>query len=309
MFLLIFLSYSFGDLKNDISDFWDGLNRIGGPTGFEILQYDLHAKNDGTAGNYWEGGIHSLSLNPSEIIYMPDRLDGKYCFAFAFRTLACDMNANFVGFTRKSGNNAFGFSFLGLNSGDMELRGGVPGDPVGNYDLENIIMGITYARSFKILTIGATIRSLKERIFDVSYSTYSFDLGISRNFKAFKDKDFRFDASFLNIGPKYGPEGSEEAFRLPITWHLGLKGNFQTLFLGFSVNKPLNTKMQYTIGAEYMINESFSVRVGKRENNLWEEFSFGFGLSNNNLDVDYSYSPTIINNLEASHLFTISIGI
>jgi hypothetical protein len=305
MFLLIFLSYSFGDLKNDISDFWNGLNRIGGPTGFQILQYDLHAKNNATAGNYWEGGVHSLSLNPSEIIYIPDRLDGKYCFAFTYRTLACDMNANFVGFTKKSGDNALGFSFLGFYSGDMELRDGIPGNPIGTYDMENMIMGITYARRFKILTLGATVRALKERIFDVSYSTYSFDIGASRDFKAFHDKSFRFDFSFMHLGPKY----FDKEFRLPLTWHLGLKGDFESLFLGFSVNKPLNTKMQYTFGAEYLINESFSVRVGKREDNLWEEFSFGFGLRNNNLDIDYSYSPTIINNLEASHLFTISIGI
>jgi hypothetical protein len=215
------------------------------------------------------------------------------------------MNANFFGLTRKSGNNAFGFSFLGFYSGDMELRGGVPGSPIGTYDLENSIYGITYARNFKALTVGATVRSLRERIFEVSYSTYSFDLGISKSFKAFHDKSFRFDFSFLHLGPKY----LNKEFRLPVTWHLGLKGNFETLSLGFSVNKPLNTKLQYTIGGEYLINESFSLRVGKRSKNPLEEFSFGFGLRNNNLDIDYSYSPTIINNLEASHLFTISIGI
>lgn len=305
MLILIFLSYSFGDLVNDISDFWDGLNSIGGPTGFEILQYELHAKANGTAGNQWEGGVHSLSLNPSEIMYMPDYLDKKFCFAFTYRTIACDMNANFFGFTRRSGNNAFGFSFFGLYSGDMELRDGVPGDPIGTYDLENTIYGITYARNFKVLTVGATIRSLRERIFEVSYSTYSFDLGISKSFKAFRDKSFRFDLSFLHLGPKY----LNKEFRLPLTWHLGLKGNFEALLLGFSLNKPLNTKLQYTIGGEYLINESFSIRVGKRSKNPLEEFSFGFGLRNNNLAIDYSYSPTIINNLEASHLFTISIGI
>ncbi len=305
MLILIFLSYSFGDLTDDISDFWDGLNRIGGPTGFLILQHDMDASINATAGNQWEGGIHSLSLNPSGIIYTPDYLDKKFCFAFTYRTLACDMNANFFGFTRKSGNNAFGFSFLGFYSGDMELRGGVPGNLIGTYDAENMIFGITYARNFKTLSVGATVRSLNERIFEVSYSTYSFDLGITKSFKAFRGKSFRADFSFLHLGPKYLDEG----FRLPLTWHLGLKGNFQTLSLGFSINKPLNTKLQYTIGGEYMINEFFSVRVGKREDNLWEEFSFGFGLRNNNLNLDYSYSPTVINHLEASHLFTISIGI
>lgn len=304
MLILLFLSYSFGDLVDDISDFWDGLNSIGGPTGLEILQYDMHAKTNATAGNLWEGGVHSLLTNPSEIIYLSEDRNDKYNFSFTYRKIFLDMNANFFGFTKKIGNNAFGFSFIGFYPGDIELRR-IPGDPIGIYDAENTIFGVTYAREFKAFTIGATLRALNERIFEVSYSTYSFDLGISRNFVAFNEKPFRLDLSFLHLGPKY----FEEEFRLPLTWHIGLKGNFEPLSLGFSMNKPLNTKIQYTIGGEYLINESFSVRVGKRKDNLLEEFSFGFGLHNNNLDIDYSYSPIIINNLEASHLFTVSLGI
>jgi hypothetical protein len=304
MLILIFLSYSFGDFKDDISDFWNSLNRIGGPTGLEILQYDMHAKTNGTAGNQWDGGVHSLLTNPAEIIYLSEDLDNRYNFSFTYRKIFLDMNANFLGFTKKIGNNAFGFSFIGFYPGDMELRR-IPGDPIGIYSGENTIFGITYARKFKAFTIGATLRSLNERIFEVYRSTYSFDLGVSRNFVAFNDKPFRLDLSFLHLGPKY----FDEEFRLPLTWHIGLKGNFEPLSFGFSVNKHLNTKIQYTVGGEYLINESFSIRVGKRSKNPLEEFSFGFGLRNNNLDIDYSYSPTIINNLEASHLFTISIGI
>jgi hypothetical protein len=304
MLILIFLSYSFGDLKNDISDFWDGLNRVGGPTGLEILQYDMHAKTNATAGNLWEGGVHSLLTNPSEIMFLREDLDNKYNFSFTYRKLFLDMNANFLGFTKKTGNNAFGFSLIGFYPGKMELRR-IPGDPIGTYDGENTIFGITYVRNFKAVTIGATLRSLSERIFEVSYSTYSFDLGMSRNFVAFNDKPCRLDISFLHLGPKY----FDKEFRLPLTWHIGLKGKFEQLFLGFSVNKPLNTKLQYTIGGEYLISDFFSIRVGKRKNNPLEEFSFGLGLRKNNLNLDYSYSPTIINNIEASHLFTISIGI
>lgn len=305
MLILIFLSYSLGDLTDDISDFWDGLNRVGGPTGFPILQHDMNAGTNGTAGNQWYGGVHSLSLNPSEIIYTPDYLNNKFCFAFTYRSLSLDMNANFFGLTKKVGNNALGFSFLGFYSGDMELRDGSPGDSIGTYNGENTILGVTYARKFDDLTFGATLRSLNERIFEASYSTYSFDLGVSHNFKAFKDKSFRLDFSFLHLGPKY----FDKEFRLPLTWHLGLKGNFRTLLIGISVNKPLNTKLQYSIGAEYLINEFFSVRVGKRKDNPWEEFSFGFGLRKSNINLDYSYSPTIIDNLNASHLFTVLIGI
>ena len=304
MLILIFLSYSFGDLKDDISDFWDGLNRAGGPTGLEILQYDMHAKTNATAGNIWEGGVHSLLTNPSEIMYLSDGSDNKYNLSFTHRKIFLEMNANFLGFTKKFGNSAIGLSFLGFYPGDMELRR-IAGAPIGTYDGENVILGITYARSFKALNVGATLRSLNERIFEVSYSTYSFDLGISRSFVAFNDKPFRFDVSFLHLGPKY----FEKEFRLPLTWHIGLKGNFEPLLIGFSVNKPLHTKLQYTIGGEYRVSELFSVRIGKRWDNLLEEFSFGFGLSNNNLNLDYSYSPAIIDNLGVSHLFTISIGI
>ena len=114
MLILIFLSYSFGDLKDDISDFWESLNNIGGPTDFEFLQLDMHATTNGTAGNNWDGGVYSLLTNPSEIMYPSEDLDEKYNFSFTYRKLFLDMNANFVGFTKKTGNNAFGFSFLGF---------------------------------------------------------------------------------------------------------------------------------------------------------------------------------------------------
>jgi hypothetical protein len=319
MLILLFLSYSFGDFKDDISDLWKSLNNIGGPTGFELLQFDMHAKTSGTAGNYWEGGVHSLLSNPSEVAYAPFDLDKRYCFAFTYKTLDCDMNANFVGFIANRGNNVIGISFLGFFSGDIPLQDDSPGISVGSYYAENLIFGATYARRFGNLNVGGTFRTLRETIFDVSYSTYAFDLGISRNFKAFHDNSFRVDFSFLHFGPKYGPDHLHETFRLPTTWHLGLKGDFKQLFAGFSINKPLNTKLQYTIGAEYKINEYFSFRAGKkyggrqysREGILsdpLEKFSFGFGLSKNSMVLDYSYSPTN-NELEGSHIFTISLGI
>jgi len=304
MLIMIFLSFSFGDLKDDISDFWDGLNRVGGPTGFEILQYDMHAKTNATAGNLWEGGVHSLLTNPSEIVYLPEKQNSKYNFSFTYRKIFLDMNANFFGLTKKIGDNAVGLSFIGFYSGDMDLRR-IPGEPIGTYNGENTILGITYARNFNAFTVGATLRSLSERMFEVSYSTYSFDLGMSRKFVFFKDKPCRLDLSFLHLGPKY----FDKEFRLPLTWHIGLKGNFEPLLLGFSVNKPLNTKLQYIIGGEYIVNDFFSIRIGKRENNPLENFTFGFGLRNDNLTLDYSYSPSNINNIEASHLFTVSIGI
>ncbi|MBN1695237.1 hypothetical protein JW879_07555 [candidate division WOR-3 bacterium] len=305
MLLLIFLSYSFSDLKNDISDLWDGLNRIGGPTDFEILQLDMHAKTNSTAGNCWEGGVNSLLLNPSEIMHSSEDLDNKYNFSFTFKKMFLDMNANFVGVTRKSGNNAFGFSFLGFYSGDMELRDESPGIPIGDYSGDYLIFGATYARSFGNLSFGGTLRSLKARIFEVSYSTYSFDLGMSRSFKAFNDKDFRFDLSFMHLGPKF----FDDAFRLPLTWHVGLKGSLEPLFLGFSINKPLNTKLQYTIGGELKIKEYFFIQAGTKVNNPLEKYSFGWGLRKDNLNFNYSYAPTNIDIIEGSHLFTISMGI
>jgi hypothetical protein len=305
MLILIFLSYSFGDLKNDISDFWDGLNRIGGPTDFEFLQLDMHARTNGTAGNCWGGGVHSLLTNPSEIIYPSEDLDNRYSFSFTYKKLFLDMNASFVGVTKKSGNNAFGLSFLGFYSGDMELREAIPGDPISTYNGENTVLGITYARSFGNLSFGSTLRTLKARIFEVSYWTYSFDLGLSRAFTAFKDKNFRFDLSFMHLGPKF----LDDAFRLPLTWHVGLKGDFKPLFIGFSVNKPLNTRLQYTVGGEYRINEYFFIRAGKKVHNPLEEYSFGWGLRKNTLCFDYSYAPTNIDIIEGSHLFTISIGL
>lgn len=305
MLILIFLSYSVGDLKDDVLDFWDSLNEIGGPTGFEVVQLDMHAKTNGTAGNSWEAGVHSLLLNPSEIMYSSDSNENTYNISFSYKKLFLDMNANFVGFTARNGNNAYGISFLGFFSGDMELRSEIPGDPIGTYSGDDIIFGITYARNFGNLTLGGTLKTLKARIFEASYSTYSFDLGVSRKFMILNDKDFRLDFSLMHLGPKY----FDGEYRLPLTWHLGLKGKFTPLFVGFSINKPLNTRLQYTIGAEYKISEYFSVSAGRKFYNPLEKYTFGFGIHKNSICLDYAYAPTNIDIIEGSHLFTISIGL
>ncbi len=304
MLLLIFLSYSLGDLRDDISDFWKSLNNTGGPTDFEFLQLDMHAKTNGTAGNDWDGGPHSLLTNPSEIFYSSEDLNRKVNIACTYKKIDLGMSGNFVSLTAKHGSSAYGITFLGFFAGDMELRYNSPGNPVGNYSADNIILGITYAKSFNNLSFGGTLRTLRARIFEVSYSTYSFDLGLSRSF-IFKNKDFRFDLSFMHLGPKF----LDGEMRLPLTWHIGLKGNFQPVFLGISINKPLNTKLQYTVGGEYRINEYFSIRAGRKVHNPLEKYSFGWGLRRDNLSFDYSYAPTNIEIIEGSHLFTISVGL
>ncbi len=310
MILILILSFSFPDLKDDLSNFWNSLNKIGGFSGFEILEVDLDAPMNSMAGNYWDKGVHALLFNPAEIIQSESSSSFKSEATFTHRILGCSMNAEFLGFTKPIWCGTVGLSFLGFFSGDMELRRNIPGNPVGNYSAEDLIGGLSYARNLGNNSLGGTIRFLNERIFTGSYSTYSFDLGISHNFSIPKIEALRMDISFLHLGPKY----TNYKFRLPLTWHLGLKGNFGSFRGGFSLNKPLNTKTQWTIGGEYKIRW-FAIRVGskrvgagKNSENFLEKYYVGFGLHKNRFYFDYSYSPND-NGYEGSHLFTASLEI
>ena len=303
MILLLLFSFSFGDFMDDIGDLWSGFNEIHGPTGFEILQYDMDAMTSGMAGNYWDEGTHALMFNPAEIISLNGGSKWNSEVLFTHRRLPCGMNADFLGYSTAMWGGAVGVTLLGFFSGEMELRGYVPGEPVGSYSAEDLIAGVTYARRFRKLSIGISGKFLHERIFSESYSTYSFDLGISRLFYLFDTGAFRMDFALLHLGPKF----LDGEVRLPTTWHLGLKTNINSFKGGISLNKPLNTVLQYGVGVEYRIGW-LKVRAGKKFKNPLEDYSLGFGFTKQRFSIDYSYSPNR-NGYGDSHLFTASIGL
>ena len=303
MILLILFSFSFSDIWDDIQDMLKGFNEVNGPTGFEVLQIDINAMVNGMAGNYWDEGTHALMSNPADVIVFEDGSIWNSSVVFTHRTLVCGMKTEFLGYSTQMWGGAVGVTLLGFFSGEMELRGNVPGNPAGSYSAENLIAGITYAKRYGELKFGGTCRYLHERIFTDSYSTYSFDIGISRLFSIREGKAIRMDIALLHLGPKY----SEWNFRLPTTWHLGLKTLVGPFRGGISLNKPLNTVIQYSLGGEYIIGW-FKVRGGKKFKNPLEKYSVGFGLTENRFSLDYSFAPGE-NKYGDSHLFTVSIGL
>lgn len=303
MILLVLFSFSFSDVLDEIGDFWSGLNEAHGPTGFEVLQFDMDAMVSGMGGNYWDEGIHASSFNPAEIMKISGSYEWNSEVIFTHRTLACGMNTEFIGYSRPMWGGAVGITMLGFFSGEMELRGYIPGELFSSYSAENLIAGFTYARRYGELSIGGTCRYLHERIFTDSYSTYSFDFGMSRLFPLSEAKALRMDIAFLHLGPKY----TELKFRLPVTWRVGFKAHIGSFRGGISLSKPLNTKLQYSLGGEYKIGW-FALRAGKKFENPLEKYSFGFGIAKDRFTLDYSYAPTD-NGYEGAHLFTASIGL
>jgi hypothetical protein len=303
MILFLILSFSFSDFIDDINDLLGGINKVSGPTAFEVLQFDLDAKAGGMAGNYWDLGAHAILFNPAEIIGNKENNEWNKEAIFTHRELPCGMNTEFLGYTMPFFGGGIGMTLIGFFSGEMELYGNIPGDPVGSYSAENLIAGIAYARKFSDLSIGISTKFLNERIFTDNYSTYSFDIGFSKLFSLNRLGAYRVDFVLLHLGPKI----SEENFRLPTTWHLGLKTNVGFFKGGISLNKPLNTVLQYSIGGEYSIGW-LKIRAGKKFRNPLESFSVGFGFTKNRFSIDYSYSPNK-NKYGDSHLFTASVGL
>lgn len=303
MILFLLFSFSFSDLIDDMGDLWSNLNKAQGPTGFEVLQFDMDAMVNSMGGNYWDKGVHALMSNPSEIIKDEDPSGINPSFVFTHRALSCGMVTEFMGYVFPKWGGFWGVALEGFFSGDMELRDERPGEALGTYSAENLIIGLTYARRFDDFSIGGTYRYLHERIFNEAYSTYSFDLGISRSYTFMDDKIVRMDIAFLHLGPKF----YDDEARLPTTWHLGLKTKIGSFRGGGSVDKPLNTEIQYSIGGEYRM-EWLSIRAGKKFKNPLEKYSFGIGLRKESFSLDYSFSPTD-NGYEGSHLFTASIGL
>lgn len=303
MMILLLLSFSFGDVIGDIGDFFDNINEAQDYTSFEVLQIELDAPTGGMAGNYWGGGVHSIMKNPAEVGFKDSKIEHRTQTLFTHRTLFQGARANFIGYRQETNFGTVGLSILGMFSGEMELRDEIPGEASGEYSMEDLVFGVTYAKSFGELILGTTVRYLNERIFTESNSVYSFDFGIVRKFSINDKIDIRADFSLLNLGPRF----TEHDYRLPSIWHLGLKGKAGRISGGLSVNKPLNTEIQYSAGIEYQIKYLY-LRLGSRINNPHGSIAGGFGLRKGRFGIDYSFNPTD-NGYESSHIVSLMVGI
>jgi hypothetical protein len=228
---------------------------------------------------------------------------------------------------------AFSLYFVGLDYGDIEeaLTTSATGNldtRTGNYFSGNdLAIGFSYARQFtEQLSIGVSIKYLREELFTYNTSMVGFDVGsyYDTRWKGIKlamtAQNFAKNARFIETR-----EDFEQEYELPLVfrvgWSIDLLGGDNLFFGGNPELHQLSYNMDLVhtndfaerlhMGMEYWLFNKFALRAGYRFNYEEGNFSAGAGLDypvgSMNLRVDYAYVDYDF--LDATHRVSIIIGL
>jgi tetratricopeptide (TPR) repeat protein len=205
--------------------------------------------------------------------------------------------------------NVFSLNYSGLSYGNIESYDAVGTPGANNVEASDKSMGFSYGRTFTkdeierpVLSAGATLKYIGEKLAGISANTFAFDLGAVYALRPDKywlseipGQEFQFSIVAKNIGP--GIKFDKEAAPLPMSfvfgssWHLHPWGVHKLIL---SLDNIILTDDKYKIafGAEYFLFQLLGVRVGYETNKyIGSNFSFGVGFKLSFVDIDYSMTP------------------
>ena len=277
---------------------------------------------------YWNpGGLASVSGSSFHASYTQYIADVDYSFA-AYGT-------------HLGGVGTLAFSFMLMNSGEMDVR--TVRDPEGTGE-QFKVQGYAFQMSFgRLLTdrfsIGGSVKFIREQIWHSSAQSFAVDIG--SQFRTPYDR-LKLGASISNFGanmrmdgrdilfsedPDQQNQGNVEIvnaryetdsfplpliFRVGLTWEAVTAGN-HTIQFSTDAAHPNDNSEYVNLGAEYDFRDLLALRGGYR--NLFEVdgeqgLTFGAGL-NLRIDrtlrtrIDYAYAD--FGRLEETHWFTVAL--
>jgi len=274
-------------------------------------------------------GVNAVFWNPAGIVYIDG---GEVGFNYARWIGDLDLMAGAIVYNWEM-IGAFSIYFIGLDYGDLEEA--LTTSPTGSLDTRtgslftgnDMAVGFSYARKFtNQLSIGFSIKYLREELYTYNTSMVSFDVGsyYDTGWKGIKlamtAQNFSKQARFLETKEEF-----EQTYELPLVfrigWSIDLLGG-DNLFLGgnpelhkFSFNMDAVHTNDFAerlhLGVEYWLFNKFALRAGYRINYDEGNLSVGAGLDypvgSMNLRVDYAYVDYDF--LDATHRLSIIIGL
>ncbi len=193
---------------------------------------------------------------------------------------------------------AWGLAVTATDSGDLEARE-LPGDPIGTFKAQFLSIAASYARILGPLRAGATVKYLRERIFEADASGYAFDAGIQLDLPR---RLVTLGAALRNAGQMSELQG--KATQLPQTLAVGaalhpfriVANRDGAALLDLEVTAEVShvspgseTRMHSGIGVTIL--DLAIVRAGHISNDALRTLTFGLGLFWEQLIFDYAYIP------------------
>jgi len=226
----------------------------------------------------------------------------------------------------------FALSFATLDYGDIPetINAPIAGDTrteavvTGNtYTARDMALGLTYARKItENLSIGGSVRWLRESIAELSMTNVSFDFG-TLYYTGYRS--LRIAMAARNFGPDshligWSEEYQAEAYdvRMPLDFRVGIamdffdeKGSPHVLTVALDGDHPNDGPEKIQLGAEYVFDRTLSIRGGYKFNYDEQNFTFGAGfaypLVGMNVKVGYAYVN--FGALKQVHMFSIGLAL
>jgi len=312
-----------------------------GTTAAKFLSIGIGSRANAMGGAYSAVANDATSLywNPSGIASV-----NEYQTSFTYTKLFADINLNFFGLVVPLGEaGSIGVSITALDYGEMEVTTEFAPDGTGEiFSAGSYAFGLSYARNITDdFAIGATVKYIREDIFNSSASGFAFDIGTK-----FKTPFFGvvLASSISNYGTKMQMEGDDllvrydsdpqstgnnetvdaylgtESFDLPLRLQIGISKDFYLsddyrFTLAIDATHPNDNNQWVNIGGEIaLFDEMVFLRGGYKALFLDENregLTLGFGLKYSGLEffrfsVDYAYQQ--FEYLENVHSFGITLG-
>jgi hypothetical protein len=199
----------------------------------------------------------------------------------------------------------FGFLFTGLYMDDMERRDDAPSAiPLGTFGSYDVSAALAYGRYIvPNVAVGISIKTIYERIDELSATGFAFDAGI---YHVSRIPGVKLAATVANLGTPMKFE--EEEFALPRNGRIGASYEREVaaidgrVMLTVDALFPNDGEVREHIGGEYSYRRMVSLRAGYKAGYDLQGATFGLGAVYRDIAFDYAFLPAS-NDFKDSHRF------
>lgn len=299
-----------------------GQSKIGS-TSAPFLTMSVGAKAIAMGGAFvaTANDVSALYWNPSGIANQDNNAT-----MFSYSNWFADINYNWTAAFLKLGSiGNVGLSVTYLDYGQMEITTLAEQEGTGQtFNANDMAISLTYANNLTDrFSIGGSLKYVQQKIWNSSASTIAVDVGILFISDIY---GLRIGATISNFGSEMKLDGKDllvqhdinpqtqgnndqilallrtDEYPLPLLYRIGLAMdviNSETHKITFAVDAlhPSDNDESLNLGAEYVFNKWFALRVGYKSlflDNSEEGLTYGFGINYNfapnfGLFIDYAY--------------------
>ncbi|MCD6117240.1 PorV/PorQ family protein [bacterium] len=202
-----------------------------------------------------------------------------------------NLSGAFAGWGRGNGQSGFGVFALFTSIDNIEYRTGPSPEPVSTFSFYEAVCGVSYSRLVaEGLSIGISLKGYYEKIFIHEASGFGFDLGLMWQMKKFP---LILGCAVQNIGR--ASTLNHEEIDLPLLGKIGaavpVPVMHNKLILAADVVEEKELPLSLHSGAEFILNNTFSLRCGYQTGRDISGFTAGAGIRWKSYSFNYSYVP------------------